>query len=882
MRVACKIFALMGFFLLVAGAVHATEGIVVYVNKTASMHVPQYRIWNGTDFSEQKSTGLTMAGEVQWLKVVTNPVRDEAILGAMDNSSDIFFAVYNGYDNTWGNMINVSRVGKFNARGRAFDIAYENITGRALAVFKNGTGAPGENTNGTYMIWNGAVWGSQTEMAQDTCVGGPSWVRVESQPGSNNITFVGYNVTTADICAQIWDGTTWGNTINLTISAEVTTPKQIFDIAPERKTRRMMVAWAEDVPTRGNTRIWNGTGWESNITLPAGALTLAASIQWISLASDVDSNRILYSSVDGGLDLDVWHWNGTRWGAGAEPDAAIETLVTRDIASGFYNGTGNAMNSAGVILYGTGTAGDTDFGPVDCNNNTTCDTGTYTVRASVTGCGANVNWVSMQQDPFNSSRAMATTISQGAANNVCLRPFNNTVWHNTLAIGTATQTALTGNESASFAYKRTLQKPILKANITIASKNTVFTGNESATVTGACESINGTSSALTIFLQNSTDNVSFTTITTSNAEAVYANVSSYYIKNLTNLNSSNFVFQVNATKPHINYSLRIQCNATNSLPIGNLALNNNASSNNLSVSQAFGYLNVSLVGPAGGTTYNVSQLSNFTINASVQCTPIDNLNPTVVCEQVNGSIRRNSTSGGLPDVIIQTFSGATPFWTPSNLTCGSLSHRQNCSLNWTVNATGDIGTLWVFDVNFTSNWSLMLSNATERFNVSIASAQDLSYTLSIPAPNGTIFNTTQTTTAIIFNTTDLNAKKVNATNVAGGTAVQTATTAIFRYNNTGSIYLNVTLNFSAALPSGVIVKAGWSDTAWQPSCTAINLTDTTSCANITATTNMTIVANISTSGLGKARDVWLWADYNGSVPVNTDSTVNLNQDSIVG
>ncbi len=157
----------------------------------------------------------------------------------------------------------------------------------------------------------------------------------------------------------------------------------------------------------------------------------------------------------------------------------------------------------------------------------------------------------------------------------------------------------------------------------------------------------------------------------------------------------------------------------------------------------------------------------------------------------------------------------------------------------------------------------------------------ISFTLSVPGNNATSFSSGQTTTTIRFNSTITNTIKLNAT-PAGG-AQQTAAIPIFNYTNTGNTYLNITVNFSTALPAGVTVRAGWADGAYQSSCTASVIPSTTACVNVTAGGNVA-VANLSTTGGagGSFRDVWLWADYNSTVAVGTDSTVNLVHTSVTG
>ncbi len=88
----------------------------------------------------------------------------------------------------------------------------------------------------------------------------------------------------------------------------------------------------------------------------------------------------------------------------------------------------------------------------------------------------------------------------------------------------------------------------------------------------------------------------------------------------------------------------------------------------------------------------------------------------------------NGTLGGMR--IISTIMGNTPFWTTNNQpqTCGILNATNNfCQLNWSVNATGNIGSLWNISVWFMSNETSIMFNDTNYAAINIT-------TLEIQAP----------------------------------------------------------------------------------------------------------------------------------------------------
>jgi hypothetical protein len=249
----------------------------------------------------------------------------------------------------------------------------------------------------------------------------------------------------------------------------------------------------------------------------------------------------------------------------------------------------------------------------------------------------------------------------------------------------------------------------MKANGTITGPATILTGKNTM-FTGSCESNDGNARNVYIILQNSTDNVTFSTITDDNTQPVYANVTNYAIGTL-GTNSSRFAFQVNATKPR-NYTIRVQCNSTNAVPL------TNTTGANLTVDQAFGYLNASLLDPPPGAIVNVVVNSNFTLMANVSCMSTDD-NPTAICDEVNGTARYNET-GPLPDIQMLMAQGSKPLRAlEGNKTCGQLNYSNYCALNWTVNATGDPVTNATIDVLFASNQSAVLQNATNYTNITI-------------------------------------------------------------------------------------------------------------------------------------------------------------------
>jgi hypothetical protein len=118
---------------------------------------------------------------------------------------------------------------------------------------------------------------------------------------------------------------------------------------------------------------------------------------------------------------------------------------------------------------------------------------------------------------------------------------------------------------------------------------------------------------------------------------------------------------------------------------------------NIQTVTEYGWLNVSLVSPTFGEITSVAQNTTFWVNASVIC-------ESGACGEVNGTVRYNATSLE-PDSAISTIEGDVPFYSldPNPQSCGGMVTGDSCTLSWLVNATGEIGSIYKIDVNFTSD-----------------------------------------------------------------------------------------------------------------------------------------------------------------------------------
>ncbi len=121
---------------------------------------------------------------------------------------------------------------------------------------------------------------------------------------------------------------------------------------------------------------------------------------------------------------------------------------------------------------------------------------------------------------------------------------------------------------------------------------------------------------------------------------------------------------------------------------------------------AVGYLEVNLTEPPDSTSVMVNR--TFRINATVTCR-------NGPCSTVSGTARYNYSTAN-PDTPINTTPGDYPLFTDENpKSCGYLAEDESCTLEWMVNATGDLGSYFEIDVNFTG----IESNDTDDSTINI-------------------------------------------------------------------------------------------------------------------------------------------------------------------
>ncbi len=303
------------------------DAMMVYYDSWAP-YLPRYRLWNGSAWSDEGSAGNVME-DIQWMVLKAAPNRNEYVLLTLDGNGDINGQAWQ--NGSWLGPLEI--VSGINDRYRGFDVAYEQISGDAVAVYSDGTSVP------KYIVWNGRAV-TQTGIVQPIGSGIPWWVVLASDPNSDEIVLVTLD-TNRDIYAQVWDGNSWGNVVLLESNSETRT-LQGFDVVYEGTSGRAMVVWSDRFSSRPQYRIWDGSAWSPEYSANNVG---SSNIYWVKLASERWSNRILLGTLDSANDVNVQTWNGTQWGSVLEVTRFAKSDLFRTFDVAFERSSGIGMIS---------------------------------------------------------------------------------------------------------------------------------------------------------------------------------------------------------------------------------------------------------------------------------------------------------------------------------------------------------------------------------------------------------------------------------------------------------------------------------------------------------------------------------------------------------
>jgi len=330
---------------------------VVYYD-SSSYQSPVWRGWMNGFFSSEitlDNSGAAAPGLDGNFASAASPTKNESIFLVSGNRTSsyrgLWAYVHNG--STW-TYLNLTPAPSYTdttvGTVRRFDIAYEQISGRAIAVYRN------QNISTTqpfYRIFSNGSWGSETNTNLDFG-SAIHWIKLYPKPQTNEIILVAlldnYNIVTAQ-----WDGNSWSMGTTLPFASGGTN-QQTFDGVYDSVWKRfILVASSRAVNGAVQYTIWDSTSWTTpqQFTFNTGGAPLSANdVRWIKLAAHPSTNEILMAVADGdstGPNIGAAVWDGTAW---SQYSTALAANSGGGVGDRPFDVSYSRSSGKGLIVYG--------------------------------------------------------------------------------------------------------------------------------------------------------------------------------------------------------------------------------------------------------------------------------------------------------------------------------------------------------------------------------------------------------------------------------------------------------------------------------------------------------------------------------------------------
>ncbi|MCE5195243.1 MAG: hypothetical protein LLF28_07355 [Nitrospiraceae bacterium] len=314
------------------------RAIVVYNDGTAD---PDYRIWDGANWSIAGNINIPTTGSPNWIELARNPLAssNEIAMIVLDSNADVYGMRWTGAG--WDNMgaAGVWDTEATSSTTKAIHVGYEQLSGRAMFVWGTRTSPLfTQNRYIGYRIWNGTSLSAATNQ-RIANIGNHTvrWLRFASDPYSNNI-MLGIQDSGSDLITSLWNSTAWdANGTQHDNSLEDSSRN--FDLVYETavvNAGRIWLLWGNG--SLLSRRQWTGAAW-------GGITTTGDDTSFVQLAAHprfgVVFSNMYESSTSGTRDIweshltsggTIWSAKFTLWGGptiGAPVMERVSTAIER-------------------------------------------------------------------------------------------------------------------------------------------------------------------------------------------------------------------------------------------------------------------------------------------------------------------------------------------------------------------------------------------------------------------------------------------------------------------------------------------------------------------------------------------------------------------------
>ncbi|MFH1750726.1 MAG: hypothetical protein ABH863_03550 [Candidatus Micrarchaeota archaeon] len=378
-----------------------SPGSMVTYQLSSDASTPYYQYWDGQFWNLGTAVPQYPGSGTMRLPILkSNPLRNEKTLVTLDSNSNVIAWTWSG---GWSSPFLLTSIASDSAR-RSFDVAYEQQSGRAIAVYANTT-----PRTLSYRIWAGDAWSQ--EMGLDIGTAGSTNRIVDLFPrkGTNQIMLlVSDGSATPDLYGALWDGSSFvPSTISqLTSELDQSSDRQSYFGVWEALSGDFNVFYAEDLPRPIFKKGFEGGVWTSAVQGHDGG--------------DGDSRFVIASGFPGSdAQMVCWnehsasdklcqYWDGVAF-QGFFEDTSTERVVGRNFD------VEPLANTPGGFLFTYGDANENWLDFVSCSSAANCASGTWQSRniwSSNRWPGIDTRWSQLYSDPWNPGNFTLLSLSQ--------------------------------------------------------------------------------------------------------------------------------------------------------------------------------------------------------------------------------------------------------------------------------------------------------------------------------------------------------------------------------------------------------------------------------------------------------------------------------------
>lgn len=270
----------------------------------------------------------------------------------------------------------------------------------------------GANPSSTpvFRTWSGSAWSAPSNTLS---IGNkPRWINVAVCP-TRNETMVIASDEGKDVNAMVFNGSTWGNLIELCTDMGTKSDRPLA-AAYEQLSGDALVVFRKGSSDDVYYRVWNGSSWssESSTTTMSGDQS-----RFMRLVAKPGTDSIMLLTLDDREDLTGMVWNGSSWGSKVllDNDCFTHSEECMDVAFESLSGDGLIVwsrDGQDTVRYRTWTSGGW---------------GSDTAGPNI---GAEARWIRLANDPTSDKISLLTLDDD--------RDVNAATWSGTV-FGSATE-----------------------------------------------------------------------------------------------------------------------------------------------------------------------------------------------------------------------------------------------------------------------------------------------------------------------------------------------------------------------------------------------------------------------------------------------------------